>query len=278
MQRPKMIALDLDGTLLHDSRISQKNADAVKACMALGVHVVVATGRIPVAAWRHLEPHGLRLDIVASNGAQVMTAEGECLSVTHLDGTAALKILQAADEKHAYLYVLLDEALYLVRSRDEAEFFARKYADTLGARPVREFLFHSAQEAAPHLHQLQKVVVIDGFDKDWLYDLRKFAEKDLPELCVTSSWHDNIELMANGVSKAAGLSIFTQRYGIHPEEMMAMGDSENDIPMLEYAGLGVAMGNAVDLVKAHADFVAPTCMDDGVAYALQKFVIGEHER
>jgi Cof subfamily protein (haloacid dehalogenase superfamily) len=92
------------------------------------------------------------------------------------------------------------------------------------------------------------------------------------EVSIVSSFSNNIEIMNHGISKGNAVKILAAYYGIKKEEIICFGDAENDISMLEYAGLGIAMGNAEAYVKEKADYVTDTNDNDGVAKAIEKYI------
>lgn len=111
-------------------------------------------------------------------------------------------------------------------------------------------------------------------------DGREVLRKELmaiPELSISSSVYNNLEVNAKGADKGAALLWLADYLGIDREETMSFGDGENDIPMIKAAGIGVAMGNALDTVKAAADTVTLTNDEDGVAAAIRKFIFGSSE-
>lgn len=90
---------------------------------------------------------------------------------------------------------------------------------------------------------------------------------------VVSSYENNFEIMTNGVSKGRGVEILAAYYNIKPEEIICIGDNENDLSMIKFAALGVAMGNAPSSIKEQADYVTDTNDNDGVAKVIEKFIL-----
>jgi len=99
-------------------------------------------------------------------------------------------------------------------------------------------------------------------------ELRQFEDLE-----VVSSFKDNFEVMCKGVSKGRGVEVLANMYGFKREEVICIGDNENDLSMIRYAGLGIAMGNAEEEVKSEADFITRSNDEDGVAYAIDKFIL-----
>lgn len=118
---------------------------------------------------------------------------------------------------------------------------------------------------------MNKFVCIEQ-DSEKLHALGRLLET-LPGLEITSSWADNYELMPRGVSKGRAVQELAEQMGIGPDQVMTLGDFDNDLSMIEYAGFGTAMGNASPRVKAAAKYVTLTNDEDGVAAAIRKFVL-----
>ena len=119
--------------------------------------------------------------------------------------------------------------------------------------------------------RVNKFVCIEE-DPERLHALGRRLET-LPGLEITSSWADNYELMPRGVSKGRAVQELAEQMGIGPDQVMTLGDFDNDLSMIEYAGFGTAMGNASPRVKAAAKYVTLTNDEDGVAAAIRKFVL-----
>jgi Cof subfamily protein (haloacid dehalogenase superfamily) len=117
-----------------------------------------------------------------------------------------------------------------------------------------------------------KVVIVS--DMDEIGELKKLRNEiiNMMDVEVVSSAENNIEIMSKGISKGNAVKILGDIYGISKDEIICIGDSENDISMIEYAGLGIAMANATDDLKAAADYVTDTNDNDGVAKAIEKIV------
>jgi Cof subfamily protein (haloacid dehalogenase superfamily) len=100
--------------------------------------------------------------------------------------------------------------------------------------------------------------------------------KEIDDIELASSSRHNIEITRKGVSKGRAVEVLGSYYNIKREEIVAIGDSENDLTMIEYAGLGIAMGNAIDVVKVKADYITDTNNNDGVVKAINKFIVNNH--
>jgi Cof subfamily protein (haloacid dehalogenase superfamily) len=261
-RRPiRLVALDLDGTTLNrQHQLNPATIEAVQAVTARGVRVVLASGRLlhsilPVA--RQLGLDGLHF---ALNGGVSFDLDG----VVRHQHTLTVDQLAYAHE------VLADEGL-------DAMVFGATGLWTPRVSEDVEFIL-SFGEPAPRLYTLDALdrieapvkvlTVLDAGPRDAELEARVH-----PRLHAVRTGPKFYELMAPGVSKGAALAEYLAELGIETDEVMAIGDSENDASMLAAAGFAVAMGNAVPALKAAADAVTATNGDDGVAVALRRWVL-----
>ena len=120
-------------------------------------------------------------------------------------------------------------------------------------------------------------MVIEEKDTDALASLRTQIEQTVPGLSISASWINNIEINAPGVNKGQGLKVLADRLGITMDEVMAIGDGINDLPMMQAVGIPVAMGNAMPEVRAEARFVTRSNLQSGVAAAVRALCFGEQQ-
>lgn len=270
----KLIALDLDGTLLTtDKRLTCRNRKALSVCAAKGLHIVPATGRttegIP-AEVRELP--GVRYAITA-NGAAIIDLEN-----SRQIGSFSIPWKKAA-ELAAELseYPVMCDAYIGGRGKSEERFLDE--LGEYGLQPEVYRLILETRDAVPSLEcyltenqcNVDKINLI--FKKSELESglkekLRAMLEKD-PDILVTSSMPFNLELNDKSATKGGGLICLGRHLGLKKEEMMAFGDGENDVTMLQMAGVSVAMGNSVPYLKEQADFVTGSNDQDGVAAAIE---------
>lgn len=244
----KLVALDMDGTLLNEQHlISEANREAIREARAMGVTVIFATGRgMPT-----IEPfrQELRLEspIVAVNGSEVWKAPGEL----HLRHTLEVEALTALRE---------------IAVREDCWYWAYS---TAGA--CNRDNWEKQTDGDPGSLQWLKF----GYYTEDARTLRRIrAEIDrIGDFAVTNSHPCNIEINPAGVSKATGLREVCRLLGLTMRQVMTVGDSLNDVDMLREAGLGVAMGNAQDEVKRLAQAVTGTNAEDGVAEAIRRYVL-----
>lgn len=272
MSKIKLLALDLDGTLFTgDKEITPENRLALKQAEEQGVHVVITTGR-PLAAIGHvLEDLGLDDDkhySVTFNGGLVQVNNGEILTKTELRREDLKTIYEILEPLALPMDVLSDGLVYSLSSQGNSSLYPQ-------ANPTLTFIEASSLDDIPEDLVYNKVVVV--CDEAFLDQQIKQLPRALYEQYeVFKSREIILEIMPQGVHKARALSILADYLGIHQDEVMAMGDEENDLTMLEWAGYGIAMANAVPQVKAVAKAVTKNTNEaSGVAEAIQEYILEE---
>lgn len=274
----KMVGLDLDGTLLNSKKeLTPFTKEVIAKAINKGVHVLVATGRPFTGVPLELrEFPGMRYALTA-NGARILdTATGEILIEHLLSKESAKKALEITEKYDTLQEIYFDGQGY---AKDEKLAHVERYHKDCNmweyvrasriAVPDIWKLFYSREE------NLDKVQVLFADMEE-----RKAAWEELSEckdLNLVSSLKYNIEINAAGVNKGKGLIALGKMLGIEREEIMAIGDGDNDIEMITEAGVGVAMGNAEEAVKCNADYVTGTNDEDGAARAIVRYVLGGGE-
>lgn len=264
-----MIVLDLDDTLLRDDlTISPRTRDSLIAAQERGVRVVLASGRPTGAIWRYareleLEKHGGW--IISFNGAVVTDCRtGESIFEQALAREIIHEIHDHATAHDAGILSYLDDRIVTPRANEWVR--VEQKLTGMDVREVDDF------KAAIHRDAI-KVIVVDEPER-----LKALSDKIRPlverRMNMVISKPFFLEFTDKGIDKKYSLSLLLERTGLERERVMAVGDSYNDMGMLELAGLGVCMANGRDEVKAVADHVTASNMDDGVALAVERFVLG----
>ncbi|RWZ58749.1 HAD family phosphatase [Halobacillus fulvus] len=240
----KLIALDLDGTLVNpDGIVSKENEEAVKEAKSRGIHVVLSTGRSLSRCRDIAESLGRSSYIVTINGGEIYNHEFDLVDQTTLEHRHIQRLWELKREHGLYYWSSTVQGLYnSVNPFDKEieEYEWLKFGFDIEDDEVREVI-------------LQEL-------------------NDNEHLEVTNSSPTNIEINPAGVNKAAALRKVTKWLELEMDHVMAVGDSLNDLAMIREAGLGVAMGNAQEDVKKEAAFVTNTNEEHGVAKAIEKIL------
>ena len=269
----KLILLDLDGTLLTgDKQISPTNYDALERCAANGVHIVPSTGRFYSGMPQVVRDLPFVRYVVAVNGAQVYDVkEDKVLCREEIPLEAAFRVFDALDR----LPVIYDcymggfgyDSVEMYERIDEFISDPRVNAMVKGTRkPVPDLRVFLREQGRP----LQKLQMFFKDMERRAVELERLP-KLFPDLTVTSSITNNIEINAKNANKGEALRFLCRHLGLSIEESMSFGDSSNDLSMIVAAGTGVAMANADQALLDAADYVTDTNDNDGVARAIAKF-------
>ncbi|NLG24825.1 MAG: HAD family phosphatase [Clostridiales bacterium] len=268
----RLIAMDLDGTLLSDGQaIPEENVAALAECARRGIHLAIASGRSFASARMFARRMDLNCAILSCNGARV--------DLTPF-GPVAWERVMPADESalvHRSLAALGAPFMCYAGSRiyvhNGAALGRRAHAP--GVQWIdgysQEYIYDEARLLAEGVPNAYKYVAFS--DDAQLMARVRGALAGLP-VNVASSWWDNLEIMGQGVNKGAALAALAERLGVRREQVMAFGDQLNDREMLTFAGLPVAMGNAIDELKAIAAVVAAPCHEGGVGRAIERYALG----
>ena len=274
----KMAGFDLDGTLLTDRKeLTSRTRKALEKAIQKGVIVLVATGRPWMGVPEELQNlHGIHYALT-SNGARVIdTGRNKVLFEHLLEPGPAKKALEICGK-----YDTLQEIYFDGQGYAQAE--KMKYVERYHRNPS---MWEYTRKTRIPVEDLYSLLEQEnrGLDKvQALFadmDERRRAWEELSmeeDLELVGSLGYNIEINARGVNKGTALVELGRMLGIKREEIMACGDGDNDTAMLREVGFGVAMGNAEEEIKQAADYVTLTNEDEGVAYAIEKFILGGGE-
>ena len=284
-KRIKLIATDMDGTLLNDALgISQANIDAINEFRARGGIFTISTGRAPEGTYKYLHMLGLDerpVKLVCNLGCMIMdTGTREVETLKSLPGDTAADMIAFARDKCKFLQMYTEKGLKVERITE----LTRKYGEAVGieASEVGDL----AEYARTCREAIIKVLII--VDERDVTDLMKRLAADFPSMRFIQSTAPllqalasedfeptMIECLIDGVDKSTALKKVAEHYGVDMSEVMAFGDSFNDCAMLKAAGIGVAMGNAEPPVRKLADIVADTNNDDGVAKIIRQYCLDD---
>lgn len=265
----KLIALDMDGTLLRkDKTISDRTFKALKAAREKGVKVVLATGRPVRGIKNYLSYLGLDKDdeyAVTFNGSAVQTGKS---------GNMLFEKFMSGVDLH-YIYSLsLEYGVHIHAFNERGQLMTpvlNKYTDVEAQINGLNIHIRDFNAISPE-DKIIKVMLVDEPEKlDLVFS--KLPKELFTKYSILRSASIFLEFLDPEINKGLGLSILSKELGITREEVIAVGDAGNDIDMIKYAGLGVAMGNAYPEVKEIADYVTVTNEEDGVAEVIEKFIL-----
>jgi 5-amino-6-(5-phospho-D-ribitylamino)uracil phosphatase len=255
-----IVALDVDGTVLHeDGTLTDATVAAVQRVAAAGHHVMLATGRSVSMTLPVLERLGLVSDyVVCANGAIVLGRDADApvgyrrVHVETFDPSEVLRTISSH----------LESASFAVEDEEGLFRYAGEFPDGALAATSEQVDFDEL------LHQEATRVVVISPDHQTDDFLSVVEEMGLSKVTYNVGWTAWLDIAPDGVNKATGLQIVADRLGIPVDRVLVIGDGRNDIDMLGWAGVGVAMGQAPEEVVAAADRVTGTDLEDGVASAL----------
>jgi len=279
MKDIKLVALDLDGTLFdNSSRISKRNLTAIRSITDKGIHVVISTGRpfegIP---FDQIKGTGINYAITANGSGIYEISTGKCLYENAMDEELVTPILNFLLTRDIHMDAFIGGKGYTpVQCVETAQKLTvpssiKNYIITTRTRLDNILQFIHESQLKVQKMTLNFYPAADGtlIDRE---TVRKFLVSN-PSITTVCGGYNNLEFTRADANKGVGLRKLAEILGVNPDATMAIGDTENDLAIIEAAGIGVAMGNATDAVKARADYVTTTNTKDGVAAAIEHFIL-----
>ncbi|MGE4352757.1 MAG: Cof-type HAD-IIB family hydrolase [Oscillospiraceae bacterium] len=267
----KLIALDIDGTLLTSERkISQRTHEALHMARKHGCEVVLATGRAFMSLQDVMALAGCIGYAITSNGGGIFRADGTMLFASNMPGDLVRAVMKATSGFGIYPEVYIRGQAYASGHQlDNMHTWGvpEKTCGYILQTRVRIDEFAGfAEESIGRIEGMDVLLAPTAIRAG----LRGALEK-IQGLAVSSSSPYYVDANAIGITKASGLEHLGKISGVEREEIMAFGDAENDREMLSFAGTGVAMGNCVPMLRKHADYITDDNDSDGIAKALEYF-------
>lgn len=267
----KMIVLDLDGTLTNsEKKITPKTKQALFDAMERGIKVVLASGRptygiMPIAEELELKQRGGY--ILSFNGARITNCGNGQVIYQNTIPQHYIPILTSLAEEYHVDYLTYDESGQTIITNNPDNIYAEVEAN-INHMPLK----YEPDIGETVTYPVNKMIMLGS--GMYLHTVEPRLQQDMAGvLSVYRSEPFFLEVMPLGVDKALSLERLLKYLGMSREEMICIGDGFNDLTMIEYAGLGVAMENAQDSVKEKADFITLSNDEDGVAHVIQKFML-----
>ena len=262
----KMIATDIDGTILdlQTGKFSEKVKECIKKLTKSGIKVVLVTGRMHSCTNFLADELGLDTPIVSYQGGMIKENKenGEVYYRKNLDSEKAKEVIKWAKENNIHLNLYMDDILY-VEKDDET---IRKYTD------ARHISFIVSPFDKLDIKNVNKILAIDYDNADIVTEWLNYLQNRYPELSIVKSSPYFCEISDKYAKKSCAVEFLCNKWDIKKEEVLTIGDQDNDIELLKAGGIKVAMGNGTDKLKKYADFVTDTLANDGFVKAIEKFI------
>ncbi|MDO7907324.1 Cof-type HAD-IIB family hydrolase [Paenibacillus sp. JX-17] len=261
----KLIAIDIDDTLINDKKeVTPATQEALEQAVAKDVVVTLATGRAYASAQQIARQTGLNVPIITYQGALVKNLMDEnVLYERYVPIYAARRLYEYCLENHLHLQTYINDKLYSREVNQKLIDYCELNKTPYFIEPVFSKVI---EQPTP------KMLIID--DPDKLDEITPVLHELLgDEVHITKSKPYFLEIMHREGTKGHALEFLAQHFNVDMKDTIAIGDSWNDHEMLEAAGLGVAMGNAIDALKEIADFVTLSNNEDGVKHVIDKYVL-----
>lgn len=272
----KLVCIDVDGTLLNNKhKITKRTKEILLKAHKLGTHIVISTGRIYTDAEYYSDLIGVKSPVIASNGAFIKERDSnEVIYKEVLGESLSLKLLEIFHKHRINPYFCTPYKFYYGNIMFKLFNIATKI---LGGRSNKidiEYVYSWKRWQEVLYKEKDNIVKCEIIYRNpsLINELRNEL-KNIKELEIVDSSKYNIEITCKGISKGKAVAMLASFYNLKREEIISIGDSENDLSMIEYAGMGIAMGNALDSVKRKADYITNSNDNDGVANAINRFVL-----
>lgn len=281
----KLIAIDLDGTLLSSNiDISKENVKAIQAAQEAGHIVMICSGRAPEDIKNVISKTPLQCPVAGSNGTMVI-ADDKLLSQISIQKETVQHVATILNEKQYPFKLYTNKGIFVASTWSERMLsFLEKNKDVLNHLTEKEYKLMTEQpketDTIKIFEDLGDVLKIEDITVQKFFiptisgkDELIAALNSTEGISITTSGPFNIEIMDTNGHKGNGIRVMAEYFNIPIEDTVAIGDNFNDVPMLEAAGLSVAMGNGDPTIKKMADVVTLTNNEHGVAHAIEKYVL-----
>ena len=258
-----MVVTDIDGTIYSpENGISTKVKECMQNLINKGIYVAIATGRTYGSAKSVADKIGIKCPLICYQGGLINSYEGEILDVKYLNPDIAREIVADCRKRNIHLNVYIEDKLYV---EDDDKYIK----DYIGDKGIDYFKVDSFDEL--DFSKLNKLLAIK-YDVNFINNFIEELREKYPEIYVVKSFDYFCEIANKEATKGNAIKFLAKKLGFTEKEVMAIGDQNNDIEMVKTAGIGVAMSNGTDEIKAEADYITDTVQNDGFVKAVNKFV------
>lgn len=267
-RRYKLICADIDGTLLNDAKeLLPQVKESLRNAAKKGIHIALASGRMPAGVEAVEEELGMPCIKICNAGTYIILGE-QCISMkTLLPETVESIYFDIAKKNHLPLWIFQEKEWYVT----DIDHYIEREIKIVRYQPEVVSVEKMARQWEEENSGPNKLLI--AADPEIIEAVhQEMADKNWPDIDMACSSNTYLEIFPRGVTKGTALSAVCDRLNISLEDTIAFGDHELDIPMIEKAGVGIAMGNAIDELKEQADFVTKTNNAAGIAYALEYYL------
>jgi hypothetical protein len=260
----KLVATDIDGTILGSSG---EFTDGVKRCIKTlqekGVKVVIVTGRMYAGAKKIAQRLNLDTPVVAYQGGMIKTNDGKILYEKNLPSEIAERIIKWGRENNIHLNLYSNDTLYSEKDDDEI----KKYAEYQRLDYVVKNFDDIPKD------RVHKLLGIDYQNPDLVTTWVEKMSEEFKDLHIVKSTPYFCEFSTLDATKSCAVKFLQSYWNLKDDEILTIGDQDNDIELLRAGGISVAMGNCTDNLRQYADYITDTVDNDGFVKAINKFVL-----
>ena len=259
----KLIVTDIDGTILpYDGVFRPAVLDCIKDLSQRGVKVVLATGRMHSSTTPIAQKLGLKNPIISYQGGLIKDINGKTLYQSNLDKDIAKDVIKWARENNVHLNLYRDDKLYVECDDEIIQFYIKgKFVD---------YTVCNFDEL--EIDNINKLLAVDIKDPELVTVWSHILQEKYPQLYIVKSSPYYCEIGSKGARKSKGVEFLRNYWNLKEDEVMTIGDQDNDIDLVKCGGIGVAMGNGTEKLKQCADYITDTVTNDGFVRAVEKFV------
>lgn len=275
----RLIVMDMDGTLIYTPclEIPPVNAAALREAADRGIHLALCSGRLPDDAGLFAVHAGLPMHILALNGTCRLDAPlGRIIASEMLSPALLARLIPALQDTGLVLGLFRENEL-LISHPPVSDAELTRCWGTHALSPEGRCVVHIGTDMLPDMIRrgVSKIVLFDPAMSGRLPALGEKLQAQFPETEITTSWINNLEINPRGVNKGTAVAALADDLDIPMSQVMAIGDNDNDLPMLTCAGYSVAMGNATPAVRSSAAYTTLPCTEHGVAQAIRVLALGK---
>jgi len=263
----KMIATDIDGTILNCELggFTPKVKECIKKLNESGIKVVLVTGRMHESAIGLANELGLKTPIVSYQGGLIKdnSENPKIYYKKFLDSNKAKEIIKWAKNNNIHINLYMDDVLYVEQDNE----IIKKYTK------IRYISYKTCSFDELEIKNVNKVLLIDYNDAQLVTKWVNYLSEKYPELYIVKSTPYFCEISNIDAKKSKAVEFLCKEWGIKKEEVLTIGDQNNDIELLSAGGIKVAMGNGTPELKECADYITDTVNNDGFVKAVEKFIL-----